>query len=272
MNGPTIIVLGNQKGGTGKSTVGMHVVVSLLRQGFKVATIDADAHQGTLSRYIQNRTLKRDNNPQMDLPIPDHACLFQSNLDSVVEAEAEEKQRLLDFLEQFSDYDYVVIDTPGSDNHLSRLGHSFADILITPLNDSFIDLDLLVRLNAEMTILKPSTYSEMVWEQRKQKAIRNKGSIEWIVLRNRVSSVQSRNKMEMEKILQALSKRVGFRYISGFGDRVIFRELFLSGLTLLDMRENSLHLSLSHIAAKQELARLMEIIENSKEFLKRKNA
>ena len=165
-------------------------------------------------------------------------------------------------MQQFQDHDYIVIDTPGSDSYLSRLAHSFADTLITPLNDSFVDLDMLVRVNADsLDILKPSTYSEMVWDQKKQRAIRDGGSIDWIVMRNRLSSIYSRNKEEMEKVLKALSKRIGFRLVDGFGERVIFRELFLSGLTLLDMRENNVPLSLSHMAAKQELSSLMDVIQ-----------
>ena len=176
--------------------------------------------------------------------------------------EAEEKEKISQVMQKFQNHDFIVIDTPGSDSYLSRLAHSFADTLITPLNDSFVDLDMLVRVNADsLDILKPSTYSEMVWEQKKQRAIRDGGSIDWIVMRNRLSSIYSRNKEEMEKVLSALSKRIGFRLVAGFGERVIFRELFLSGLTLLDMRENNLTISLSHVAAKQELATLMEMIQ-----------
>ncbi len=258
---PYIIVLGNEKGGTGKSTVSMHLIVSLLRQGLTVGSIDVDARQGTLTRYIENRALRKASK-QQDLPMPDHAPIFKSDLSDKNEAEADERRRFDAQLEGFSDKDYIVIDTPGSDSYLSRLAHSHADTLITPLNDSFIDLDMLVRVNSEsLDILKPSTYSEMVWDQKKQKAIRSNGSIDWIVLRNRLSSLYSRNKEEMDKVLGALSKRIGFRSLPGFGERVIFRELFLSGLTLLDMRENNLTMSLSHIAAKQELASLMEMIQ-----------
>lgn len=258
---PYIIVLGNEKGGTGKSTVAMHIITSLLRQGYNVGSIDVDARQGTLSRYVENRTLRKAAK-QQDLPLPEHIPLFKSDLSEREQAEEDEKNRVNEALEKLWEKDYIVIDTPGSDTHLSRLAHSYADTLITPLNDSFIDLDMLVRVNADsLNILKPSTYSEMVWEQKKQKAIRGGGSIDWIVLRNRLSSINSRNKEEMEKILNALSKRIGFRTLQGFGERVIFRELFLSGMTLLDMRENKMVMSLSHIAAKQELASLMEMIQ-----------
>jgi chromosome partitioning protein len=260
MSSPCVVVLGNTKGGTGKSTVAMHMIISLIRDGYRVASIDLDAKQGTLSRYINNRKVKLQNNPSLDLPNPTHIEIFPSENVNSLEAQAEERAALAKALFDLKDNSYIVIDTPGSDNHLSRLGHSFADILITPLNDSFIDLDLLVHLNDEMTVITPSHYAEMVWNQKKEKALRSKTRIEWIVLRNRTSSTQSKNKAEMEKILLSLSKRFGFRYISGFGDRVIFRELFLSGLTLLDLRENNFFLNLSHITAKQELTKLLEVI------------
>jgi len=257
---PYVIVLGNEKGGTGKSTVSMHLIVNLLRHGSTVGSIDVDARQGTLTRYIENRAARKAAK-QQDLPMPEHAPIFKSELPSKTDAEADERARFEAQIKAFHGKDYIVIDTPGSDSYLSRLAHSYADTLITPLNDSFIDLDMLVRVNSDsLDILKPSTYSEMVWDQKKQKAMRNSGSIDWIVLRNRLSSLNSRNKEEMDKVLAALAKRIGFRSLFGFGERVIFRELFLSGLTLLDMRENNLTMSLSHIAAKQELASLIEMI------------
>ncbi|MCE3230420.1 MAG: ATPase [Alphaproteobacteria bacterium] len=258
---PYIIVLGNEKGGTGKSTVAMHIIVNLLRNGHSVGSIDVDARQGTLSRYVENRRIRREKTEE-NLPLPDHTPIFRSNLESVPAAEAEEMAAFGEALGRLSSYDFIVIDTPGSDTYLSRLAHSYADSLITPLNDSFIDLDMLVRVNADsLDILRPSTYSEMVWDQKKHRAMRDNGSIDWIVLRNRLSSINSRNKEEMERVLAALAKRIGFRLVAGFGERVIFRELFLNGLTLLDMKESNTALTLSHVAAKQELASLMAMVQ-----------
>ena len=268
---PHVIVLGNEKGGTGKSTVAMHLITSLLRQGYKVGSIDVDARQGTLSRYVENRKLRLEAKGE-DLPLPEHVPIFRSTLPLVEEANNEDKANIANAIQSFAekDFDYVVVDTPGSDTYLSRQTHSHANTLITPLNDSFIDLDMLVRVNSDsMDILRPSTYSEMVWEQKKQRAIRDGGSIDWIVMRNRLSSIHSRNKEEMEKILKALAKRIGFRLVHGFGERVIFRELFLSGLTLLDLQETGTQISLSHMAAKQELASLLSAIELPSRMIKR---
>lgn len=256
-NKPYIIVLGNEKGGTGKSTVTMHVISSLLWQGYKVGSIDVDARQGTLSRYVENRQ-HRIKESGLNLLISQHVAVFRSNLESVSAAKEEEETQFSRALEEHRDCDFIVIDTPGSDTYLSRLAHSYADTLITPLNDSFIDLDMLVRVDPDsLNILRPSTYSEMVWDQKKQRAMRDSGKIDWIVLRNRLASIHSRNREEMEKVLNALAKRIGFRLMPGFGERVIFRELFLNGLTLLDMREMGMSMTLSHVSAKQELTDLI---------------
>lgn len=254
---PYIIVLGNEKGGTGKSTVAMHVITSLLLSGYSVGSIDVDARQGTLSRLIENRANYM-NNTGVSLPISEHYAIHRSAHASIPDAQQEETDRFIQTLENLKKHPFIVIDTPGSDTFLSRLAHSYADTLITPLNDSFIDLDMLVRIQSDsLNILHPSTYAEMVWDQKKQRAMRDGGKIDWIILRNRLSSIHSRNKEEMEKILGALAKRIGFRLMPGFGERVIFRELFLRGLTLLDLRQSKTPMTLSHLAAKQELHELM---------------
>ena len=258
---PYIIVLGNEKGGTGKSTVSMHVIVSLLRLGFPVGSIDVDARQGTLTRYMDNRKATSDDMAK-PLPLSEHIPLLISQKSLKEEAVKEDQKNLEEALARLSSMRFIVIDTPGSDSSLSRAAHAVADTLITPLNDSFIDLDMLVRLKRDtLDILRPSTYAEMVWEQKKQRAIRDQGSIEWVVLRNRLSSINARNKEQMEGVMQTLSKRIGFRYIPGFGERVIFRELFLSGLTVLDLEDCKIPMTLSHVSAKQELRKLIHLIQ-----------
>ena len=257
---PYVIVLGNEKGGTGKSTLSMHLIVHLLRLGFKVGSIDIDARQGTLSRYIENRHkfIELKGKP---LPIPDHHSILKSNLPVIPEAQKEEKEKFLSCLNSLNDKDFILIDTPGNDTFLSQLSHSYADTLITPLNDSFIDLDMLARINSETReISGPSTYAEMVWEQKKHKLLRDRAQFDWIVLRNRLSSIFAKNKEEMQFLLNKLSQRIGFRLASGFGERVIFRELFLQGLTLLDLQDVGIEMTLSHVAARQELRTLLEMI------------
>jgi chromosome partitioning protein len=262
-----IIVLGNEKGGTGKSTVAMHLMVYLLRQGQKVGSIDLDARQGTLSRYVENRAMRQKNTGE-DLPVSRHHAVFRSEKPHLDQAQQQEREDLLQAMHSLHECDYLVIDTPGSDTFLSQLAHSYAHTLITPMNDSFIDLDMLVRLDQEsLNLLKPSVYAETVWEQRKQRAMRGeKRSIDWIVLRNRLSHVSSRNKEDIQRILRALEKRIGYRLVEGFGERVVFRELFLSGLTLLDLKESKIQMTLSHVAARQELQDLVDAINLSPHF------
>ena len=259
---PHIIVLGNEKGGSGKSTTAMHLIVSLLHEGHRVGSIDLAARQGSLTRYVDNRRATAEG-MLIPLPLPEHRPIERSGLDSQIEASQDEAARLHAALAELAHCNFIVIDTPGSDNSLSRLGHSLADTLITPLNDSFLDLDLLGRVDREgAKILKLSIYSEMVWEQRKIRAMRRGKPIDWIVMRNRLSSLDARNKRDIGQLLNQLAKRIGFRIVPGFSERVIFRELFPRGLTLLDLsrKDTGVTWRMSHVAARQEVRTLLESV------------
>src|SRR6266567_1006192 len=52
---PHVIVVGNEKGGSGKTTVAMHIAIALMKAGQRVATIDLDSRQKSLTHYIANR-------------------------------------------------------------------------------------------------------------------------------------------------------------------------------------------------------------------------
>jgi len=258
-----VIIVGNEKGGSGKTTTTMHLIIALLRLGFTVGSIDLDARQRSLSRYIENRrqTIAKEN---LELPLPHHIVIQKSPFNILKEAEADERERFLKGLARiYYNNDFVIIDTPGSDTYLSRLSHSFADTVITPINDSFVDLDVLANIDGQtLKIVKPSIYSEMMWEQKLERAKRDGGSVEWIVMRNRLSNIDARNKRHMTTVLNELSRRIGFRFAAGFGERVIFREMFLQGLTVLDIMEssNSGSMSLSHVAARQEVRDLLKML------------
>ena len=259
---PRIIVVGNEKGGSGKSTAAMHLVVGLLRAGGRVGSIDVDSRQATLSRYLDNRraTIAA---KAPDLPMPEHTRVEFSRARGE-EADADERARFEAALADLaSRSDVVVIDTPGADTFLSRLAHSHADTIVTPMNDSFVDLDLLAKIDADtLKVVRPSLYAEMVWETKKARALRDGGSIDWIVMRNRLAAVEARNKRAVGEVLERLARRIGFRLAPGFGDRVIFRELFLQGLTLLDLGDRRLGvaLSMSHLAARQEVRDLLAAV------------
>lgn len=260
LHAPRILVLGNEKGGSGKSTTAMHLVVALLRQGRSVGVVDLDARQGTLSRYVENRRAFMASEG-VRLPLPELRQVLRSEAPTRAEAEAEERSGLEAALADLSGCDMLVIDTPGSDSFLSRLGHTYADVLVSPMNDSFVDLDLLARIDREgRKILGPSVYSQMVWEQRQARARAGGRPIDWVVLRNRLSHLDARNKRDVARLLEQLARRIGFRLAPGFGERVIFRQLFPQGLTLLDLRQSGTDLTMSHLAARQEVRALLSAI------------
>jgi chromosome partitioning protein len=249
-----VIVVGNQKGGAGKSTVAMHIVVALMRMGRRTGVMDLDIRQRSLTRYIENRgrwIAARG----AKLASPQILELQESRDRSLDAAEAADESVFHAALRRLSETcDFIVIDSPGGDSHLSRLAHGFADTLVTPLNDSFVDFDLLGDIDPDCAeIVRPSIYSEMVWDSRKQKALTAKTPIDWVVLRNRTSAsrIEAKNKQRVGAALKTLSNRIGFRLAPGLTERVIYRELFPQGLTLLDLPESELQMT--HLAARQEL-------------------
>lgn len=256
-----VIVLGNEKGGSGKSTTAMHVIIALLKSGYKVGAVDLDLRQQSLTRYLENRK-KFSEIKGKDLLFPTISQVHPSSLDSREESKTRETENLQAGLAALEGYDFAVIDCPGANTHLSRIAHMHADTIITPLNDSFVDFDLLARIDPETKkITGPSLYSEMVWEARKRRAMTGvPGGIDWVVIRNRLSATRANNKKNMGEKLDDLSARIGFRLARGFGDRVIYRELFPMGLTLLDLggKDSPVRLStMSHVTARLEIRSLI---------------
>jgi chromosome partitioning protein len=249
-----IIVVGNEKGGSGKSTTCMHVATALARQGQRVGALDLDLRQRSFGRYLENRRAYMARSG-LDLPTPDYR-----ELSDLTEGEASQDGRLSRAVEALMDEkDVIIIDCPGSHTRLSQLAHTMADTLITPMNDSFVDFDLLARVDpVSGRVTGPSIYAEMVWAARQLRAQAGLRPIDWIVVRNRLGSQAMHNKRKVGTALDDLSRRIGFRVLPGFSERVIFRELFPRGLTLMDLRDTgSEHLNLSNIAARQEVRDLM---------------
>jgi len=250
-----VIVVGNEKGGSGKSTVAMHISVALLKAGHRVATIDLDRRQRSFTNYIENRRSWA-RRADRALEMPDHFCIEPSYDD-----EASECMSLANTVEKLAQsYDFIVIDTPGHDGSLTRLAHSMADTLVTPLNDSFVDFDVLGNVDAEtFAVSGTSHYAKMVEEARQRRLVDN-GSLDWVVLRNRLSMLGTRNKRLVAEALQDLAQKLQFRVIEGFAERMIFREFFPRGLTALDdLAESTLGTrpTLSHASARQEVANLI---------------
>ncbi len=264
---PHVIVLGNEKGGSGKSTTAMHLIVGLMQGGHRVASIDLDGRQATLSHYLAHRrrfAADAERPPAM----PDHRRISPSSNPDRDRARDEEILRLAAAIEALRENHYIVIDTPGNDSHLSRIGHVMADTLITPMNDSFLDLDVIARTDLDGgTVLGPSVYCEMLMDRWRRRRALGGEPPDWIVLRNRLAQLESRNQRRMTRILNDLAPRLGFRLVEGLSERVIFRELFSRGLTVLDPpgpAGPSAPLfgaaGTSHAAAADEVRRLISVL------------
>ena len=260
-----VIVLGNEKGGSGKSTTAMHVAVALLQAGQRVATIDLDSRQQSFTHYIQNR---RDwaERARIKLDLPLHYCVARGAGMRLDEIEAQEFATFAEAVSTVENtHDFVVVDTPGTDSYLMRLAHSMADTLITPLNDSFLDFDVLGQVDpTTFELTGVSHYAAMVREARRQRRLVDGGLIDWVVLRNRLSTLGSRNKRLVGEGVDELGKQIGFRATDGFAERVIYREFFPRGLTALDeLNENTLgqRPNASHITARDEVRRLIESLK-----------
>jgi chromosome partitioning protein len=241
-----VIVFANEKGGTGKSTTAVHVAIALATKGARVACLDLDHRQRTMGRYLDNRaaTNKRTDS---DLAVPRHATgdgKSEENFDALV-------------ADLSAGADFLVIDTPGRDDPIARIAATRANTLVTPMNDSFVDFDLIGQVHPEtFKVTRPSFYSELIWDARKVRAKADGTTIDWVVLRNRLQHIEARNMRRVSEALDQLSKRVGFRVIPGLGERVVYREMFPSGLTMLDAKEFGA-MGLSHVAARQELREMM---------------
>ena len=260
MSQARVIVIGNEKGGAGKSTIAIHLITALLHGGSKVGMLDLDLRQESTARFFANRKAWSAA-AGANLPEPSLYALAEDSL-SLAAADPITQLRAFEpaFVTAHRDVDFLVIDTPGGDTPLSRAAHGLADLVVTPMNDSFVDFDLLGHVDpVTLELLKPSIYSQTVWEARKVKAASRGTSLDWVVLRNRLAASDARNRKRVEDRMIALSRRVGFRIGPGLRDRVIYRELFPFGLTVADLssKVRPVPVSLQHVAARQELRALM---------------
>ncbi|HTK36310.1 MAG TPA: division plane positioning ATPase MipZ [Caulobacteraceae bacterium] len=254
---PRVIVVGNEKGGAGKSTIALHVTTALLHTGARVGVIDLDLRQRSIGRFFASRRAWMDN-AGVALPMP----LDFTARDPALSAPGEVPPDVLEqAFEILAPADFIIIDTPGGDTGLSRAAHARADLIVTPMNDSFVDFDMLGTVDpVTLDLIKPGLYSETVWEARKQRMMADRSSVDWVVLRNRLAPAEARNRRRLDERVAALSRRIGFRIGPGLRDRVIYRELFPFGLTVADLstKVRPVAVSLSHVAARQELRGLMQ--------------
>ena len=246
MSQPHYIIFANEKGGTGKSTTAVHTAVALAASGHRVGALDLDSRQRTMTRYLENReaTIER---LGADLP--------QARFEVLEELNEAALEAALDRLA--ADCDVIVVDTPGRDDPVARAAILKADTLVTPMNDSFVDLDLIGQVDPDsFKITKPSFYADLIWNSRTQRAKATGKGVDWVVLRNRLQHIDSHNLRRVGAALDELARRVGFRVIPGLGERVIYRELFPKGLTLIDLQLLG-EVGISHITARQELREMI---------------
>ena len=256
-----VIVVGNEKGGSGKSTLSMHLAVFYLYAGYKVATIDLDGRQGTITHYIENR-VRYASETGVDVPLPEHLVVTPGQFSSKRSSAEDERQLDAEIMAMRQDYDIIIIDTPGTYNHLSNAGHKNADILLTPVNDSLIDIDVIASVDPyTKAFVAESQYSANIRRINDLRVKAGGRPFRWFVLRNRISSTDTRNKHEVDAILKRVEPELGFKYISGVGERVVYREMFLRGLTMFDLLKHRLDdIAISHIAAKNELMAILREI------------
>lgn len=249
--GPHRIVFANEKGGTGKSTTAVHVAVALACLGRRVLAIDLDPRQRTLHRYLENRA-ETAGRRAAELPMPAFAVFDGGSVEAL---EASISQ--LASSNPAGPAEFMIFDTPGRDDPLARHAAASADTLVTPMNDSFVDFDLIGQVDPEtFKVRRLSFYAELIFDARKTRAMKEGRSMDWIVVRNRVQHIDARNQKRVDRALEELAKRVGFRVAHGLSERVIYRELFPSGLTLLDKGHLG-ELGTSHLIARQELRELI---------------
>ena len=260
-----VIVVGNEKGGTGKSTLSIHLTVALMKAGFRVATIDLDTRQQTLTRFFDNRRSWAQSAP-WDVELPFHFALERGESENVRDNETKEFTEFADAIGQVEHaYEFVVIDTPASDSYLMRLAHSLADTLVSPVNDSYIDVDVFSRVHHDRSKRGAvAHYADLVIEARRKRHLVDQGIIDWVLVRNRIASLQSNNARQIAISIGRMALELKFRPAEGLHDRVIFRELFPIGLTALDPIEEAMKtgaLSASQQSARREIEGLLETLK-----------
>ncbi|MCB2088761.1 MAG: division plane positioning ATPase MipZ [Sphingomonadaceae bacterium] len=242
-----IITFANEKGGVGKSTLAFHTAIALADAGQKVAIIDLDRRQRSLDNALTNREGTA-RNLKVRLPTPAHCVLEKPNGAQLSQEMARIGQGC----------NFILIDAPGHDSPVFRRAIAMADTLVTPVNSSFVDLEMLGRHDpVTMRLRAPGQFGAMVEQLRAERERMGRGTIDWIVARNRVRNCEARNSTRIDRALAGLAERFDFRLADGLSERVAYRELFLFGLTHLDIHR------IPRLAHKQyrvgnEVQRLME--------------
>ena len=258
-----IIVFSNLKGGTGKSTTALSVIVGLLRRGKSVASLDLDMDQEALARYLFNRT-RFAKLTKLRIGMPNHHRFTEIDPGG----NGAELSTRLDILSGLIDNlvaenDYLVIDCPSLDNPLTRAVTARADVLTSPVNESFLDIDVIGEVRGSPpTVTRVGPFAEMIGAEMQRRRDEGIDPLEWIVVRNRRNPTATRHTAAIGTVLGELSRNLSFRVTDGFVDRLIFRELFLVGLSILDLRKDDplIASNSSHRSAYEEASNLLQSV------------
>jgi chromosome partitioning protein len=256
-----VVVVGNEKGGAGKSTLAALIAISMLYRGQRVSVIDLDLRQQSLSRLLANR---RRWLPAAGVEAP--SPLEYKLVENPARIADDQPTALRLFEEAMTmamgDSDLIVIDTPGGDTAVSRAAHLQADLIVTPMNDSFVDFDVIGNVDpVTMRLIRPSHYAETILNARDLRA-RNNRRLDWVVLRNRLAGADTNNRERVGTALANLAEEVGFRIGPPLRERVAYREMFPFGLTLADVspRLRPDKMGAPKLAARQEVNALLEAL------------
>lgn len=257
---PHVIVVGNEKGGSGKTTLAMHVAIALINDGQRVGTVDLDSNQKSLTRYVENRRIWAGHR-QLKLQTPIHRQIARAEGARLQDNEAEELAAFESAIHGFDDsVDFLVIDTPANDSYLMRLAHLLADTLLTPFNDSFLDFGTLGAIDPlTHEVTETGHYATMVCAARRRRRLFDSSHLDWRVVRNRFSLGRV-----VDDSLDKLAMRLGFRPVDGCAERIVYRQLFPSGLTACDPLDEATlgtRPGRFHFAAQREMRELYALLQ-----------
>ncbi|MGE5567061.1 MAG: division plane positioning ATPase MipZ [Parcubacteria group bacterium] len=262
LSAPKVVVIGNEKGGAGKTTFASLISVAMLYRGARVAAIDLDLRQSSLGRFLANRR-RWVQSAGAHAPMPLEFKLSENTDELSRTAPA----GIIGLFEEaitlaMRNADIVVIDTPGGDTPVSRAAHLQADVVVTPMNDSFVDFDVLGVVDPlTLDLVRPSHYARVVHDARRTRTVYGR-QLDWVVMPNRLAPTEARNRERLQRDLQALARQVGFRIGPSLSERVIYRELFPFGLTIADLSPQikPIKVTAPREAVKSEMQALLEAV------------
>ena len=221
-----LVVFANEKGGVGKSTLAFHCALALAHLGKRVLAIDCDRRQQTLRHLLEARdgTMRA---LKVDLPRPSHAVLDKQS-----------GALLLQEIERLGrDCDFILIDLPGHDSPVARRAIALANTIVTPVNCSPADIHGLGSVNpVNHQLRKAAPFAELIVAMRAERIVSGLDPFDWVVVKNRIRRCELRLILSADRDLATMARDLGFRFINGLTERLIYRELLPFGLSHSDLR------------------------------------